>query len=104
VPPLLRLLPDGMVWLGDAPIEKSRGFSALQRRLVSYLYTHAGQRCEHDDLISYIWHGRPTPSDSDSLRKLVERTARTLEPDPSNWVYLESQKGAYCLKHTAPAN
>ncbi|NTW02522.1 MAG: winged helix-turn-helix domain-containing protein, partial [Oscillochloris sp.] len=80
VPPL-SLRPDGSVWHGEAPVVRARRLSVFQRRLLQYLYEHAGRICSTAELIDYVWHDRNRPNDTDSLRKLADRLSEIIEPD-----------------------
>ena len=98
--PQLRLAPDGLVWIGDTPLERSRKMPLLQRRLLEYLVAHQGRMCSTEELIRNVWVDRELPNDKDSLRRLAERLIDLLEPDPKHPIYIDRPYGGYfVLRH-----
>jgi hypothetical protein len=99
--PLLRLESDGTAWIGPRMVEGSRELTALQRRLLSYLYAQRGKICSTDELIAHVWSLDRQPSDPKSLHNLVNRLIEQIEPDPTSPRYIERRRGgAYVLRNS----
>jgi hypothetical protein len=98
--PLLRLRADGRVLRGHTEIDGWEKLPRLQRALLEYLYQHHGQICSKEDIIAHVWKSKIEPASDSSLRKLVDRLRKWLEPDPDNAVYIQRiAGGAYVLKN-----
>lgn len=99
--PLFRLR-DGELWRGDRIVEAWHSFTPLQRAFIEYLYNRRGKVCRKEDLLRDVWASKGFQPGDDTLRKLAERVAELIEPDPAQPVYLEKLRGGhYRLNNTA---
>lgn len=78
------------VTLGGSKLDQK--LSALEFRLLSYLYSRAGEVCSHDQLGRELWgEGKYTFA---MLHQLVHRLKERIEPDPTNPRFILTVRGA----------
>ncbi|NNJ10298.1 winged helix-turn-helix domain-containing protein [Chloroflexales bacterium ZM16-3] len=99
VPPLC-IMPDGEIRFGTRLFERWTQITPLQRRFLDYLFANRHRLCSHKEVIEHVWAAEKKPADEDSLRKLVDRLTRILEPDPKNPQYFQKVPGYIRLIHT----
>jgi DNA-binding response OmpR family regulator len=63
----------------------------LERRLLDYLKSNAGQVVSAEAIITHVWGSRG--GDRDMLRHLIRRLRGKIEPDPAHPVYLKTFPG-----------
>lgn len=99
VPPLA-IMPNGEIRFGTRLFESWSLLTPLQRRLLDYLFENRHRLCSHKEVIAHVWATEKTPADEDSLRKLVDRLTRLIEPDVKNLQYFQKVPGYIRLIHT----
>lgn len=65
-----------------AKLLKSLPLAPLERRLLEYLVSNAGEVLSCDAIIRHVWG--PQGGDRDTLRHLIRRLRTKIEPDPAN--------------------
>lgn len=65
--------------------------TSLEARLLDYLMLNAGHVLTSDAIIDHVWGAEG--ADQDTLRQLVYRLRRKIEPDPANPRYIETVSG-----------
>lgn len=98
--PLLRIEPNGEIWMGDRLFDAWRQLTPLQRTFIDYLYKNRGRLCRYEEVIASVWPKERQPADDDSLRKLVDRMVALLEPEAKVSRYIEKVPGNLRLIHT----
>jgi hypothetical protein len=100
--PLLTLQQSGSIWRGNTVITGWQDLPRLQRELLQYLYDRRDIICHKEQIIEDIWAEKSEPASDDSLRKLINRLRRFIEPDPKHPVYIQSVRGgSYVLKNAS---
>lgn len=86
-------LRNGAVMIGAdlLPID----LTLLELRLLEYLLKYAGQNCEKQDLVVYVWPDEKQVKGirDDSLAQLVKRLRQKIEPEDNSWSYVETVHG-----------
>ena len=70
---------------------KHVSLAPLERRLLEYLLSNAGEVLTFESIISHVWGARG--GDRDMLRHLIRRLRTKIEPDPSNPTIVKSVPG-----------
>ncbi len=74
---------------GGQPI----ALAPLEARLLQYLFAQGGRTAASDRLVRHLW-GSSVTADRESLKQLVYRLRRKIEPDPAAPRYLVTDPGA----------
>ncbi|MFN8493890.1 MAG: winged helix-turn-helix domain-containing protein [Caldilineaceae bacterium] len=84
---------NGIAYIGEYPLPAD--LTMLELRLLDYLIRHAGQNCDKQDLVAYVWPDEKQVKGirDDSLAQLKKRLCQKIEPGDKAWTYIETVHG-----------
>lgn len=91
-PARLRIV-DGVIYRGDVVLPGQDTLPTKQRKLLQYLYNRRGHLCMKDEIIKDVWN--EDLNDDGSLRKMIDRLIKFIEPDPQNPIYIQKVVGGH---------
>ncbi|HSV86297.1 MAG TPA: winged helix-turn-helix domain-containing protein [Levilinea sp.] len=70
--------------------------------LLLYLYEHAGEVCDREQIIQALYHNNHADINDNALDNLVKRARQAIEPEPQKPRYLITCRGVGYTLHRAP--